>query len=277
MGGQRFVESPDPYRYGMKDSILKVAMRIDTMRERLPRDGLSRHVFTLWLSVAAATFLSVSAALADDVPDELVGRWSPDCARPTAARFIIEPANIIFVSGTQPRSYPRILVSHTYYGGAKASSGNVWLLVGEGPGEKSGFVIMAGPKRPNFIVLEDVSPEADREIKALLGAKFRRCEVKGASGTSADAMASGLAAREAARGSGGKLDIPIVQPAGDGQMADCATSVVAGLKRGGDGFLAVRSGPAVSIESWTSSITERQLSSLKSGESGRVSFTGPKT
>jgi Bacterial SH3 domain len=39
------------------------------------------------------------------------------------------------------------------------------------------------------------------------------------------------------------LDVPILEQGGDGQAANCASSVVAGLSAGGDGFLAVRSGP----------------------------------
>ncbi len=39
------------------------------------------------------------------------------------------------------------------------------------------------------------------------------------------------------------LDVPVMETGGDGQMANCASSRVAGLKAGGDGFLAVRSGP----------------------------------
>ena len=39
------------------------------------------------------------------------------------------------------------------------------------------------------------------------------------------------------------LDVPVVIPPGDGQMADCATSTVSGLDPAGDNFLAVRSGP----------------------------------
>lgn len=40
-----------------------------------------------------------------------------------------------------------------------------------------------------------------------------------------------------------KLDVPVMEQRGDGQMANCTGSVVAGLDPRGDGFLAVRSGP----------------------------------
>jgi hypothetical protein len=40
-----------------------------------------------------------------------------------------------------------------------------------------------------------------------------------------------------------QLDVPVRIPASDGQMATCASSVVAGLDPNGDGFLAIRSGP----------------------------------
>ena len=40
-----------------------------------------------------------------------------------------------------------------------------------------------------------------------------------------------------------ELDVPVIEEGGDGQMATCASSTVAGLDPRGDGFLAVRSGP----------------------------------
>ena len=45
---------------------------------------------------------------------------------------------------------------------------------------------------------------------------------------------------------GNVLDVPITEEAGDGQMANCTSSVVTGLAAGGDGFLAVRAGPGSS-------------------------------
>jgi hypothetical protein len=39
------------------------------------------------------------------------------------------------------------------------------------------------------------------------------------------------------------LDVPVLEEGGDGQAANCASSMVSGLKADGDGFLAVRSGP----------------------------------
>lgn len=39
-----------------------------------------------------------------------------------------------------------------------------------------------------------------------------------------------------------RLDVPIMEYGGDGQMANCTGSVVSGLDPRGDGFLAVRTG-----------------------------------
>ena len=43
------------------------------------------------------------------------------------------------------------------------------------------------------------------------------------------------------------LDVPIRGFCGDGQAADYSSSTVAGLKAGGDGFLAVRTGPGANF------------------------------
>ncbi|MGH6848414.1 MAG: SH3 domain-containing protein [Methylocella sp.] len=39
------------------------------------------------------------------------------------------------------------------------------------------------------------------------------------------------------------LDVPVLEEGGDGDTANCSSSMVSGLKANGDGFLAVRSGP----------------------------------
>lgn len=54
-----------------------------------------------------------------------------------------------------------------------------------------------------------------------------------------------------------ELAVPILEEGGDGQAANCASSVVGGLPRGRDGFLAVRSGPGADYA---------KLAELKNGE-----------
>ena len=49
------------------------------------------------------------------------------------------------------------------------------------------------------------------------------------------------------RRAGADLDVAIIEYAGDGQAATCASSVVDGLNPQGDGFLAVRSGPGTNF------------------------------
>ena len=56
-------------------------------------------------------------------------------------------------------------------------------------------------------------------------------------------------------GAGAGLDVPIVEEGGDGQMANCASSEVAGLKPGGT--LSIRSGPGTRY---------RKIGELKNGE-----------
>ena len=52
-----------------------------------------------------------------------------------------------------------------------------------------------------------------------------------------------LLALLAASASAETLDVPIYEPASDGRAANCGVGTVMGLKKGGDGFLAVRTGP----------------------------------
>jgi hypothetical protein len=57
------------------------------------------------------------------------------------------------------------------------------------------------------------------------------------------AIAFALASTLAGSASAQDPEVPIFEHGSDGQAASCFTSVVAGLKPDGDGFVAVRSGP----------------------------------
>ncbi|MGH1416991.1 MAG: SH3 domain-containing protein [Pelagimonas sp.] len=54
-----------------------------------------------------------------------------------------------------------------------------------------------------------------------------------------------------------ELDVIIYERGGDGQIAECAISIVDGLKEDGDNFLSVRSGPGT---------TFRKIDELKNGD-----------
>ena len=56
------------------------------------------------------------------------------------------------------------------------------------------------------------------------------------------------------------LDVPVTEEAGDGQIANCSSAMVSGLKANGDGFLAVRSGPAANIARSTNFTMEKRSS-----------------
>lgn len=56
-------------------------------------------------------------------------------------------------------------------------------------------------------------------------------------------MAIGFAGGLGMQVSAQQLDVPVTEQEGDGQAATCGLSEVRGLKSGGDGFLAIRSGP----------------------------------
>ncbi|MES0884205.1 peptidoglycan-binding protein [Roseibium sp. SCP14] len=82
---------------------------------------------------------------------------------------------------------------------------------------------------------------------------FQRSEGLTQSGIIDEALVSALRSAEQSDQSGSassspqniatRLDVPILEHGGDGQMSNCGSSVVTGLKTNGDGFLAVRSGP----------------------------------
>jgi peptidoglycan hydrolase-like protein with peptidoglycan-binding domain len=81
---------------------------------------------------------------------------------------------------------------------------------------------------------------------------FQTSRGLGASGEIDDALVTALrsanqtsktTAAADAPASADRLDVPVLERGGDGQAANCASSVVVGLKADGDGFLAVRSGP----------------------------------
>lgn len=73
------------------------------------------------------------------------------------------------------------------------------------------------------------------------------------------------------------LDVPVVTPPGDGQMADCATSTVSGLDPAGDNFLAVRSGPGTKHRRSTRSTRETSSTPAMPEATGSAFDTRTKT
>jgi hypothetical protein len=188
------------------------------------------------LAASAALAAAVpSVALAGAVPSEFLGSWSPDCADPSAPQLVLEEMLVTVILGDKRHSYPGVEVSHTWYGGAKATGDRVWLLTSKGPNQPFDFIVeLTYGKR--FLVMENGHPDQGQKLKRLFGPKFLHCGVGRGVQAGPVQQATGTPA-------GTALDVPVMEQGGDGQMANCVSSRVSGLKEGGDGFLAVRSGP----------------------------------
>ena len=203
-----------------------------------------------WTLAAIAWAIFPSVALAERVPEQIQGVWSEDCNSPGAATVTIDPAVVTIVVEEQRHVYEGVEVSRTWYGGAKATGDTIWLPTSRTPGKQTEFVVAATPGENGVLMLEDGHPDFGREIRQVFGRKFQRCATQ-ASGSDSRSPAPGSSQQAQA------LDVPVVEQGGDGQMATCASSAVAGLKAGGDGFLAVRSGPGTEY---------RKLDELRNGD-----------
>lgn len=191
--------------------------------------------------IACVSFPSI--ARAELVPEEIRGIWSQDCEDPSSAKVTIEPPVVTIVVEKQRDVYEGVEVSRTWYGGVKASGDTIWLPTSKAPGQKLELVVAATRGKNGFLMLEEGHPDFGRDIRQVFGRKFQRCA----------AQAGGPDSRSPAQA----LDVPVVEQGGDGQMATCASSTVAGLKAGGDGFLAVRAGPGTHY---------RKLDELRNGD-----------
>lgn len=179
------------------------------------------------------------AALAQEIPSELLGAWSEDCANPAAAQIILQPNAVAIISDGQQHVYTGVDVSHSWIGGARATGDRIWILTSRDPGNPYEFVIA---QEPDALVMEEGHPDLGREVKALFALKFGRC---GAGGKQ-PLRDTNVISRAESSARANILDVPIMEQSGDGQAANCMSSVVSGLKANGDGFLAVRSGPDTS-------------------------------
>lgn len=183
-------------------------------------------------------------ALADEVPGEFLGRWSTRCGDTNAPKIEMAANSIAITVGGKTYRYTGINASRTWYGGVKADGNRVWLPTSKRPGRKFAFVAAPPPSGAEGpMVLEEGVPEESDEIRSIFGAQFRRCK---------------LGLRATAQQQLMQPDGPATIAAGDGQMANCSSGIVRGLKPGGDGFLAVRAGPGTS---------HRMLDRLHNGES----------
>lgn len=197
--------------------------------------------------LAAAVGLMPFIALAETAPSSATGTWRADCSN-ASTQIVIEPRRVTIASRGKEHAFSGIEVSRTWVGGARASGNKVWLLVSARPNGPYAVVIEVSPGKQASLTLDEGHPDHGREVRPLIGTKFQKC-----SGTKA-AIGGEAASPPAAPG---RLDVPITEQGGDGQAANCASSTVTGLKAGGDGFLAVRSGPGSKY---------RKLAELRNGE-----------
>lgn len=199
------------------------------------RNGIRSQQFLLCILSIALSVAFPSAGLAEPVPANLQGSWSRNCKDLGTNSVNIDSAAVTVVVKGKRHVYKGIDISRTWFGGAKATGDTIWLLMGKRDGKEFEFIIAATPGKQGFLVLEEGNPDRGQEIRSLFGKKLLYC----GSRTSMDAGKNTSSRQQRVQ----KLDVPIMEQAGDGQMANCASSIVAGLKAGGDGFLAVRSGP----------------------------------
>lgn len=186
-------------------------------------------------SVALAAVVIPFTALADSVPSEFQGIWSRNCADPAAAQFVLEQSAVKVIAGGQRTSYDGMEVSHTWYGGVKATGERVWLLTSKEPNQPFDFIIELTFGK-DFLVVEEGHPDHSREMRRLFGPKFQHCGA-------AKVVQTDPGPNAGQKPAGAALDVPVMEQGGDGQMANCMSSRVTGLRAGGDGFLAIRSGP----------------------------------
>ena len=187
------------------------------------------------LLVAVLATLVPSAAWAEDVPASLQGTWSTNCHDPAAVRIVLGAETVSIVVNGQRHDYAGVSVSRTWHGGARATGDRIWFPTSKTPGQAFEFVVAVTPGEQGVLVLEEGHPQYGRDVRSLFGSNFRRCGGDTAQDTRAEAPSQ-------ADGDG-ELDVAVMEHGGDGQMANCASSMVTGLKADGDGFLAVRSGP----------------------------------
>lgn len=117
-----------------------------------------------------------SAASADQIPAQVQGTWSTRCTDASAPRVSIGSRAITIFSNGQRHVYSGVEVSHTWYGGAKASGDRVWLPTSKTPDGPYDFIAAPPPYgKKGFLILEEGNPDAGQEIKNLFGPKFSRC------------------------------------------------------------------------------------------------------
>lgn len=181
--------------------------------------------------------------LAEELPSRLVGAWSQNCTNPAAAQIILQPGGAAIIAEGQRQIYGGIEISHSWMGGARATGDQVWVLASKQAGQPYDFVIAS---KSDSLVLEEGHPDHGQEVRHLFGSRFDRCptgnsQVPQGEGPAPEATNVGIAG--AAYRTINVLDVPVIEQGGDGQAANCMSSVVSGLQAGGEGFLAVRSGP----------------------------------
>lgn len=203
-----------------------------------------RGLSLLWAALVTFSSGLVTAALADAVPAQYQGAWSRDCASQVETRVTLGPEAVTVTINGKRQVYNGVFADRTWYGGARATGDMVWFPTSKTLGAELEFVIAAATGKDRFLVLEEGHPDFGDRERAIFGQKLRPCGAQtGSTGAQTDTQDGATFKAGSAPSRGRRLDVPVIEQGGDGQAANCSSSIVAGLKPGGDGFLSVRTGP----------------------------------
>ncbi|WP_099865384.1 hypothetical protein [Pararhizobium haloflavum] len=128
------------------------------------------------LALLFSLAMSGAAANAAEIPAEFLGQWSTDCRDEAAPRVFLERQAVRLTVDGHAHAFQGVEVSHTWYGGAKASGNRAWLLVSRQPGGMFAFIAALPPYGTDgSLMLEGGVEEEMREMLHLMDIPFIRC------------------------------------------------------------------------------------------------------
>lgn len=129
-------------------------------------------MYRLLHTMTFCLMLSASAA-AEEIPAEFRGEWASACGGSSPSTVQIGKSALTVRHDEKNMEFVDVMISHTFYGGAKADGSHIWLLADQGAGGAAQLVVeLPGYGRKGALTLEvDRAPG----LEALHGVEFIRC------------------------------------------------------------------------------------------------------
>lgn len=152
---------------------------------------LATYCLSLPILSAALIYQPNSVASAEPVPASQLGTWAEECGKAGSPELFLGRQEVILRKARSTLRFDNVLVSRTYFGGARAAGGRMWVIASQRTGARMSVVLELPKRAGNRLKFEVGDYENDEVIRSLRNVRMKRCSGDEAIASSAKSSLSG--------------------------------------------------------------------------------------